>query len=129
MLANILAAATATLPAPVSGDFDRDGRIDVAALVATGGGYDLVVRPGDSARGQIKVMTLRSKTLSGFYLGKAKAGVEATACAKGIGRATDLCAVRSVTLTGDTLQFGTTEASRAVALWADGQFRVVWLSD
>lgn len=129
MLAIILAAATAALPAPVTGDFDHDGKADVAAVVAVGGGYDLVVRPGDSARPRVRVTTLNSKTLGGFYLGKAKAGVEATACAKDLGRATDLCAVRSVTLTGDTLQFGTAEASRAVALWADGQFRVVWLSD
>jgi hypothetical protein len=129
MLVAIMAAAAASLPAPVNGDFDHDGTADVAAVVATDAGYDLVVRPGAIARGQIKVTTLQSKDLSGFYLGKAAAGVEATACAKGLGRAADPCPVRSVTLAGDTLQFGTTEASRAVAVWVDGQFKVVWLDD
>ena len=127
MLTLVLAAAVAGLPAPVSGDFDHDGKADVAAVVEAKGGYDLVVRPGDTAREQIKVMTVKSP--DGFYLGKAAQGVQATACAKGLGQATDLCALRSVTLTGDTLQFGTTEASRAVAVWTDNHFRVVWLDD
>ena len=127
MLTLVLAAAVAALPAPVSGDFDHDGKADVATLVEARGGYDLVVRSGDSARGQIKVMTVKSP--DGFYLGKAAHGVQATACAKDLGRATDLCALRSVTVTGDTLQFGTREASRAVAVWTDNHFRVVWLDD
>jgi hypothetical protein len=128
MLAVLLAAATAALPAPASGDFDHDGVADVAAVVQRGDGYALVVRPGGGPA-QVRVTTLKSKDLRGFYLGKAKAGVEATACAKDLGQATDLCAVRTVTLAGDTLEFGTAEASRAVALWADGQYRVVWLAD
>ena len=129
MLHLVLAAALSGLPAPVSGDFDRDGKADVAAVVEANGGYDLVVRSGDSARGQIRVMTLKSTTLSDFYLGKAAEGVEATVCAKGLGRATDPCAVKSVTIAGDTLQFGTRESSRAVAVWADDRFQVVWLDD
>ena len=129
MLHLVLAAALSGLPAPVSGDFDHDGKADVAAVVEANGGYDLVVRSGDSARGQIRVMTLKSTTLSDFYLGKAAEGVEATVCAKGLGRATDPCAVKSVTIAGDTLQFGTRESSRAVAVWADDRFQVVWLDD
>lgn len=129
MLQLVLAAAVATLPAPVSGDFDHDGKVDVAAVVASGDGYDLVVRPGGEGRAQIRIRSLNTNILNGFYLGKAVEGVQATACAKDLGRATDLCAVKSVTLAGDTLQFGTKEASRAVALWMDNQFQVVWLED
>ena len=132
MLHLVLAAALSGLPAPVSGDFDRDSAVRLSLrhpVVEANGGYDLVVRSGDSARGQIRVMTLKSTTLSDFYLGKAAEGVEATVCAKGLGRATDPCAVKSVTIAGDTLQFGTRESSRAVAVWADDRFQVVWLDD
>ena len=124
MLAIILAAATAALPAPVSGDFDRDGVTDVAALVAVDGGYDLIVRPGGASRAAVKVTTLKA---SHIFLAKAAPGVEATACAQGAG--TGPCARKSVTLTGDTLAFGTPEASRAVALWTGERFEVVWLDD
>ena len=62
MLHLVLAAALSGLPAPVSGDFDRDGKADVAAVVEANGGYDLVVRSGDSARGQIRVMTLSPRS-------------------------------------------------------------------
>ena len=73
MLHLVLAAALAGLPAPVSGDFDHDGKADVAAVIEANGGYDLVVRSGDSKRGQITVMALKTRTLNDFYLGKAVA--------------------------------------------------------
>ena len=129
MLAILLAAATATLPAPVSGDFDRDGKTDVAALVAADGGYDLVVRPGGAGRAPMTVTAIKAENAMRMFLGKADPGVEATACGKGAGRRDAPCPRKSVTLSGDVLDFGTREASRAVALWTGERFEVVWLED
>ena len=129
MLAVLLAAATATLPAPVTGDFDRDGTVDVAAIVQGDGGYALVVRPGATGRAEAKVATFTTANAARLYLTKAAPGVEATACAKGAGRADAPCVRKSVTLSGDVLDFGTPEASRAVALWNGKAFEVVWLED
>jgi hypothetical protein len=127
MLAVLLAAATVTLPAPVSGDFDRDGVVDVATIVQRGDGYALVVRPGAAGRAEASVATFTAANAAHLYLAKAAPGVEATACAKGAGPAA--CVRKSVTVTGDVLDFGTPEASRAVALWNGKAFEVVWLAD
>lgn len=117
----MLAAAAAAL-APVQGDFDQDGRSDVAAVV----GHQLVVTRG---AGGPPVTVAELKDLRALHVGKLAPGEYATACAKSAGRDADPCPRRSVRLTGDTLGFGTKEASQAAAVWTGAAFEVVWLAD
>lgn len=125
----LAAVAAISLPAPVTGDFDRDGKADTAMLKPANGAYDLIVHPGAVGRADSKIATFTTKDVVRLYLAKAPAGVEATACAKGHGAASDPCLRKSITLQGDTLDFGMTEASRAVAVWTGQRFEVVRLAD
>ena len=120
MISLLLLAAAAS----VSGDFDRDGRTDHAYVRVTDGISELVVR---RANGQIVVVD-RVNAHSDFYLEMMPPGDYRTECAKGLGCARS-CATPILSVRGDALQFGTREASQAVALWQDGRFRVHWLSD
>jgi hypothetical protein len=132
MLHLVLAAAAAvaaTLPAPVSGDFDHDGNTDVAAVVEVNDGYALVVRPGAAGRAPVTIASFSGGEAARTFVGKAAPGVLPTACAKGAGRATEPCPRKTVTLAGDVLDFGTDESTRAVALWTGKAFEVVWLED
>lgn len=108
----------------VSGDFDRDGLEDRAYFRELAG-HDLVVERGV---GRMSVVAPVSDP-SDFYLGVLAPGTYQTACGKGFGSRDAPCPERSVTLDRPALQFGTKEASQAVAIWDGDRFRVVWLSD
>ena len=130
MIVAVMASIAVLMPPPVHGDFDHDGRPDVAEVVSTRSGeYQLIVRHGDEARPVSVVMNLTAKQLANFYVTKAKPGRWKTWCGKGGGSNKDPCPRTHVTLTGDTLDFGTEEASQAVALWTGKAFEVVFLSD
>ena len=124
----ILAAAAAlTLPAPLRGDFDGDGRADRAEVVARAGGHALIVT---RAAAPDRPVTIDSVTdPANAFLRLATNETRATACAKGAGASSAPCARRSMTIRGDVLAFGSLEASEAVALWNGRGFDVVSLSD
>lgn len=128
MILALLAAAAINLPAPVRGDFDHDGKPDVAEVVAAPGGkFNLVVRRG---AGPVEVVdTFDVKAVANLYVTKAKPGRYQTWCGKGGGADKDPCPRRSVVLSGDTLDYGAEEASELVAVWTGKRFEVVPLSD
>lgn len=126
MPASVLLAAAAVAAAPVSADFDGDRLPDRAYLREAGGAYELVVERG--AGGSAVIHT--AADARDFNFGVLEPGTYATWCGKKAARRPDRrCDEATVDLAGATLEFGTKEASQAVALWDDGRFRVVWLSD
>lgn len=122
VLTMLLMAAAATV---VTGDFDRDGVPDQAFLRSAGGELQVVI---SGHKGETVVYTGRDDG-SSTYLGKLRPGTYATACAKGLGSDHLPCDPWSISVGGDTLEFGTPESSQAAVLWSDGAYRVVWLSD
>jgi hypothetical protein len=131
MLAAVLiAVAIARLPAPIHGDFDHDGKLDVAEIVARrDGSYQLVIRRSDRARSVSLIETISANELPSYYVTKGRAGHYRTWCGKGGGSDDDSCPRKSVTLRGDILTFGMQEASESVAIWTGKRFEVVLLSD
>lgn len=123
--AGLLLAAATALPAPVRGDFDRDGRRDVARVVAAPGGYRLEVALAARLGRPIIIDTIRG-SLANFYLHKAAAGRYVPSCAP------DDCdgdAAQPMVVTRDAIAFGTEEASMAIAMWTGPGFRVAWIGD
>jgi hypothetical protein len=130
MLAIFLAAAIAQAPPAVRGDFDHDGKADLAKIVhVRGDTYRLVIRRGAQGHSLATIDTLKAEDLPNFFLGKAKPGRWATWCGKGGDDGDGPCRRKFVDLRRDTLSFGTRESSEAVALWTGHRFKVVWLSD
>jgi hypothetical protein len=120
VLTLLLMAAAATV---VTGDFDRDGVLDQAFVRSAGGQRQVVI---SGQKGETIVYTARGELPP--YVAKLPPGTYATACAKGLGSRKIPCDPRSITVVGDTLEFGTPESSQAAVLWSDGHYRVVWLS-
>ncbi|MGF7150955.1 hypothetical protein FHS96_004616 [Sphingomonas zeicaulis] len=128
MAAMLMMASAGTAAAPVTGDFDRDGTPDVAEIEdAPGGGKQLVVKPG--REGALPLVVALIDQPETFHFGKATPGTYATACGKGLGPVGEPCPRSAVAVEGDTLRFGTDEASEAVAIWTGTAFERVWLSD
>jgi len=126
----LLAGAITGLPAPVRGDFDHDGKIDVAEIVpAANGRFDLVIRRGAAGHPVSVIASYNASQLANLYVTTAKPGHWRTWCGKGGGADSDPCPRASVTLKGDTLDFGMKEASESVAIWTGQRFEVVLLSD
>jgi hypothetical protein len=126
----LLSSVIAGAPAPVRGDFDHDGRSDVAQIIASNDGkYRLVVRHGDVRRSTSVIQVFERSALPNLYVGRAKPGRWKTWCGKGGGNEGDPCPRESVVLHGDTLDFGMSEASESVAIWNGRSFDVVLLSD
>jgi hypothetical protein len=127
MFALLPALAVAPTPHLLRGDFDHDGKPDVAEIsAAPGGGYDLVVRLGASKDRPLLIRHFAD--VRNLYLTKARAGRWRTWCGKGGGSTNDPCPRQWVRLYGDTLSFGTEETTEYVAIWTDGKFEVVQLS-
>ena len=133
MLAAIaMAAAMSRLPPPIRGDFDHDGRQDVAQVVrGSHGGYRLVAHRGAAGHPDVVVTALRRDELHDFFLTIEKPGRLETWCGKGGDDGGDPNAPcrRFVTLRGDTLAFGMRESTESVAIWTGGRFEVVLISD
>jgi hypothetical protein len=132
MLATVVLAAASLLaqplPHPIRGDFDHDGKPDVAKVVpAARGRYQLVVVRG--ARGHPVSVVETFDDIGSLYLVKARPGRWKTWCGKGGGNENDPCPRTWVTLRGDTLDFGVEEATESVAIWNGKRFEVVLLSD
>jgi hypothetical protein len=130
MLAALAAALTlSALPAPFRGDFDHDGKPDVALVVRFHGQYRLIVRRGARPRRSIFLATFDQDAIGKLFLDKASPGRRRTWCGKGGGKENDPCPREWVRLSGDTLGFGMQEASYSVALWTGRRFEQVLLSD
>lgn len=127
MLAPWLLLLAAGPPAPLSGDFDHDGKRDIATIARQGeAAYVLSVKRGAAPDAPASI------PLRGLpdILTTAEAGsVEATACAKGAGPHDAPCPEKVVTVEKGDLLFGSSEASLAVAKWDGRAFRVTWISD
>jgi hypothetical protein len=128
MLAPWLLLVAASLPAPLTGDFDHDGRSDVAAVVRESDtAYVLTVKRGAAPGAPAKLSLGR-----GFpeILETAQASaVEATACAKGAGAHNAPCPVKTVAIQKGDLLLTSPEASQAVMKWDGQAFRLEWISD
>ena len=126
----VLAAALANAPVPISGDFDHDGRPDVAQIIRWKPGvYHLVIRRGAPGHPVSVIDTIKENDLFDLFLTREKPGRLRTWCGKGGDTGDVPCMRRSVRLRGDTLAFGTKESSEAVAIWTGRKFEVVWISD
>ncbi|PHY17274.1 hypothetical protein [Caulobacter sp. BP25] len=129
MLTPWLLLVAASLPAPLAGDFDHDGKPDAAAVVREGDtAYVLTIKRGAAPDAPARI-PLR-KGYPNIFLTTAEArSVEATACAKGAGPHDEPCPDKVVTVEKGDLLFGSPEASLAVAKWDGRAFRVTWISD
>jgi len=126
----ILAAALMHLPAPVRGDFDHDGKPDVAQVVpAPHGLYQLVIKRGAKGHPVSVIGTFTHHDLSHLFVTTARPGRWRTWCGKGGGNDGDPCPYRGVRLRGDTLDFGMAESTESVVLWNGKRFEVVLISD
>jgi hypothetical protein len=113
----------------VRGDFDHDEKPDLAEVVPNGqGAWRLVIRRGAAGHPTPTITELSADELANFVT-KAKPGRWRTWCGKGGDMEDDQPCEPVVRLRGDTLDFGTEEASEAVAICTGKQFRIVWLSD
>jgi hypothetical protein len=126
----MMALALAGAPAPVRGDFDHDGRPDVAELVPDRrGGAALVIRLGRPGHPAFVLAHVARRDLGDLFLARTKPGRWRTWCGKGGGQEGDPCPRRAVRVRGDVLAFGTREASETVAIWTGKGFDLVLLSD
>ena len=124
----LLATATVALPSPISGDFDHDGKRDIAQFVASPKGtLSLVIRRGATGK-SMKVVDWFPRN-SDVFLSRASRGRFKTWCGKGGGSDNDPCPRENVNLRGGELMFGAREASESVVLWTGTGFEVVLMSD
>jgi len=121
------AALQSSLP-KVQGDFDRDGKKDVAEIVRAAGVYRVVIHPGAQPNTSIVVATLGPRKLD-FFFDIARSGEWQTWCGKGGGSDNEPCPRTAVTLKGGELTFGVREAFESVVIWTGKRFEVVLLSD
>jgi hypothetical protein len=129
MLALILVLAVLALPQTLPGDFDHDGRPDVAKITpASGGGYDLIISRGAKGRPKAIVRHFSANEARNLYIDKARPGRWRTWCGKGGGNAAGPCPRKSVRLHGDTLSFGAEDSTEFVVIWTGRKFEVVQVS-
>ena len=112
----------------VTGDFDRDGRPDLAGLQRSGDHYQLVIRRAAPDAVPIVVESLPAGLETNYFLALAKPGTYPTWCGKGGATEEEPCPFKTLTLSGDVLVFGVPEASNSVAVWNGETFTTVQLS-
>lgn len=110
----------------VRGDFDHDGKQDLALFVPRDGGFDLRIR---LASGGPDITLEHFDRLDNIYIEKAAPGTYKTWCGKGGGADDDPCPATELTLTGDVLAFGAEESSQVVAVWDGKAFQITLMSD
>ncbi|MGE0668507.1 MAG: hypothetical protein AB7O49_18275 [Sphingomonadales bacterium] len=129
LLSLVLAASLYSLPAPLHGDFDRDGLLDLASFVGTrDGGQEIVIQWGGQRRPDSVVVRLDPPGVLYPFLDTAIAGTFDTWCGKGGGSDDDPCPRTTVILEGGELLFGQEESALFVAIWTGDGFEVIQLS-
>lgn len=128
MLAFLALFLSATLPGPISGDFDHDGKVDTARIVREGRDvYFLEISRGGAPGLPVRIsLGLHPPD---FMVPAKNGGAVATACGKGAGAKSDPCPHPSVQVTRGDLMLGSAEASESVLIWDGQTFRQEWLSD
>lgn len=128
MLAFAVLLLSSSLPGPISGDFDHDGKADTAAIVREGRDvYVLRITRGAAPTEPVRVGLGLSPP---DYMVPAKnGGVLPTACGKGAGAKDAPCPKTSIQVTKGDLLLGSSEASQSVLLWDGHAFERTWLTD
>jgi len=131
MLASLfLAAVIANAPRPVRGDFDHDGKPDVAEVVPWRKGvYHLIIRRGARGHPVSVIDEISQDNLGDLFLAKKLPGRWETWCGIAGDEGGPPCGPKSIRLHGETLAFGTTDASEAVVIWNGRRFEIIWLDD
>jgi|GEM_PF-2646064 len=116
----LAAAAQAETTLRTEGDFDGDGRGDVAALEFDAKRYRLVVRLG-AAPDEDVILREGPRSRAGNFLATRPAGVYETFPFDD----------RSETVVTHHagISYGTLESSESLVYWTGAEFRTVWLSD
>jgi len=128
MLAPWLQLVAASLPAPITGDFDHDGRPDVAAIAREGdNAYVLTVKRGAAPDAPARLPL--GKGFPEILETASASAAEATACAKGAGPSAAPCPEKTVAIRKGDLLLTSPEASQAVMTWDGRSFRLAWISD
>lgn len=127
-LALLLALATGT-SAPLRGDFDHDGRADIATFHPSPKGVVLSIRRGLKPDAPV-LLPLRRGKVPDYLAVVDNPGRYKTACGKGYyGFESGNCTREEVTLVKGDLVFGFEESSEATVLWNGAKFQIEWLSD
>ena len=128
MLAFAVLLLSSSLPGPISGDFDHDGKADTAAIVREGRDvYFLQITRGAAPTAPVRVGL--GTNPPNYMVPAKKDGVVPTACGKGAGAKDAPCPHASVQVTRGDLLFGASEASESVLVWDGRTFRREWLTD
>lgn len=125
MIATLVAAAL-VLPAPISGDFDGDGRLDRAGFVGSGDAVRIEVRLA-AWPGKVWLVPESQGRADALFLDRLQPGRHAPLCDVDDGKRRP-CA-SPVMVTTDAIGFGSPEASMAVAWWTGTAFRTIWTND
>lgn len=128
MLATFAALAALNLGAPLHGDFDADGKADVARVVKAASG-DLRIQVWRGADPSRPILIGTYPAEADIFIDQAIAGRWPTACAKGHGLDIDPCPRKVVVTRGGELTFGVREASESVVVWDGRRFESVLVSD
>jgi len=129
LIAILTLMAALGVPAPLRGDFDRDGKPDTAEIVRDARGERQVVIRRGATKLPTAIPETRHGSNSDFFLDVAIPGRWPTACAKGLGSDDDPCARKVVVTRGGEITFGTRESTAWVVIWDGRKFESVQISD
>lgn len=127
MIALLALFLASSLPGPVVGDFDHDGKPDRAEIVREGRDiYFLQITRGGAPLPERVPLHLSPPD----YMKVAEATQETpTACGKGAGPRNAPCPHPKIEVAKGDLLMGHAEASEAVVKWTGHDFRLEWLTD
>lgn len=128
MLLPITLLILAGSPASITGDFDHDGRPDVASIHRDGPeAYALSVKRGADPHRPLR-LGLGRRAPDSLDLAPADS-IQATACGKGLGAHDAPCPRATVAVLKGDLLLTHAEASQAVMKWDGRRFQLKWISD
>jgi hypothetical protein len=130
MITAAFVTGAALLFSSFRGDFDHDGKPDLAQVIKLSPHkFELVVTRGADPKHPVVVETMDD--IDDFYVVRAEPGRYQSACSKGydLGPDDPGCKRPWTKLKGDNLGFGTQQSSDAIAIWTGKRFEVIWLSD
>jgi hypothetical protein len=128
MIAFLALLLASSLPGPVTGDFDHDGKPDTAEIVREGRDVYLLQITRGAAFGAPERVRL-GLSAPDYMQAATRGGPTPTACGKGAGPADTPCPRTSVTVRPGDLTLGHAEASQAVLAWDGQSFSLEWVAD